>query len=141
MMKTTVDLSAVYRTLSGAASRILEGRCIYAIVTQLHRVGTLLFPRPETSTPLLATSPLGFDLCYPPKPHPPSLTRSNRQAAMSDDIWENGTVVRYMARVVAALLAVMTLYAFKEQLLGRETWDGKKIGGNSERKMDGKKNQ
>lgn len=53
--------------------------------------------------------------------------RRIQQYAMSDDIWENGTVVRYMARVMAFLLALSALYAFKEQLLGRETFDGRKI--------------
>lgn len=35
--------------------------------------------------------------------------------------------MRYMARVMAVLLAIAGLIAFKDQLLGRETFDGKKI--------------
>lgn len=32
-----------------------------------------------------------------------------------------------MARAIAFLLAMMTAYACKEQIMGRETFDGKKI--------------
>eukprot|EP00904_Undaria_pinnatifida_P003387 jgi/Undpi1/13049/HiC_scaffold_8.g02712.m1 len=46
--------------------------------------------------------------------------------AGGDNPWENGTVVRVMARVVAFVLAMMTMYACKEQIMGRENSDGKK---------------
>lgn len=34
--------------------------------------------------------------------------------ADSDDIWENGTVVRYLARAMAVILAVAGLYAWND---------------------------
>ncbi|CAM9209288.1 unnamed protein product [Choristocarpus tenellus] len=37
-----------------------------------------------------------------------------------DDIWENGTVVRWMAKVIAIFLAFLGLYAFKDQIMGKE---------------------
>lgn len=50
-----------------------------------------------------------------------------QQYAMSDNIWENGAVVRYLAQGIGLVLACAALYAFKEQLMGRESFDGKKI--------------
>lgn len=44
-----------------------------------------------------------------------------------------------MARVIAALLGMAMLYAFKEQLMGRETWDGQKIEVASKETKEGKK--
>lgn len=63
---------------------------------------------------------LSFPDAYKPPPQ-------DRPRTAGDDIWENGTVVRNMARAIAFILAMMTLYACKEQLMGRETFDGKKI--------------
>lgn len=41
-----------------------------------------------------------------------------------------------MARVLAVALAIAGLIAFKEQLLGRETFDGKKIRPINEKKIE-----
>lgn len=49
------------------------------------------------------------------------------QHSQSEDIWENGTVVHYLAGAIAALLAMAMLYAAKEQLLGNETFEGRRI--------------
>lgn len=56
-----------------------------------------------------------------------------------DNIWENGTVVRNMARAIAFLLAMMTVYACKEQIMGRENFDGKKVKPSA--KVKAKKNR
>lgn len=37
----------------------------------------------------------------------------------SDDIWENGTVVRYGARFIALGLVVAGIYAFRYELRGK----------------------
>lgn len=53
-------------------------------------------------------------LCPPPASMPRVL-----QYTKSDDIWENGTVVRYMARIIAVLMAASAIFAYRDQLIGK----------------------
>ncbi|CAN0359423.1 unnamed protein product [Ascophyllum nodosum] len=72
-----------------------------------------------------------FPEFYLPKPQA-------KQFSKSDDIWENGTVVRYIARAMMVILAIAGFIAFKEQLLGRQTFDGRRIVRAAHNKKDKK---
>lgn len=101
--------------LSSTISVVVDP-CIAASMTSALKRRTSCWSRVSTSVTAGVAAKYFSALAYPPRHAPPIVAEKNiKQAENSDDIWENGTAVRYLARGMALLLAMAGLYAYNDK--------------------------